>query len=370
MSARAGVKDLYDVLSVSRSASQEEIKKAYRKLARRYHPDRNPDDRAAEERFKEIQAAYDVLGDPKKRKEYDELGSRIFAGGEGFDPGAFRDAQFGDFDLGDILGGLFGRQGGRQGAGRSRGRRGRDIEATVNLSFDEAVHGATVRVPVEVTTACATCRGSGAAPGTSPALCPECKGRGVIAQEQGLFALSTPCPRCAGDGTVIESPCPACGGTGRERRTKRYQVRIKPGVGDGTRIRLAGKGEPGIDGGPPGDLYVTTRVAPSPLFERRGADLVIDVPVTYAEAALGATVEVPTPDGRISLKVPSGSQEGKLLRVRGKGAPKLNGSGHGDLLARVRVTVPTRLSKQEREAIENLQRVSRESPRDDAFARS
>jgi molecular chaperone DnaJ len=247
---------------------------------------------------------------------------------------------------------------------QQRARRGRDIETTVNLSFEDSLEGATVRVPVELAAVCDACKGSGAEPGTSPVLCPECKGRGVVSQNQGPFALSTPCPRCHGNGTVIEKPCKVCGGSGRQRRTKRYQVKIKPGVTDGTRIRLAGKGEPGSGGGPAGDLYVTARVAPSPLYERRGADLVIDVPLTYAEAALGATVQVPTPDGPISLKVPAGSQDGKLLRVRGKGAPKLKGSGRGDLLARLRVTVPTKLTKAEREAIENLQKVSRENPRE------
>jgi molecular chaperone DnaJ len=217
---------------------------------------------------------------------------------------------------------------------------------------------------------CSTCHGSGAEPGTSPTLCPECKGRGVVSQNQGPFALSQPCPRCGGNGTVIERPCRTCGGSGRERRTKTYQVKIKPGVTDGTRMRLAGKGEPGLGGGPTGDLYVIVHVEPSPLYERRGADLVIEVPVTYAEAALGATVEVPTPDGPISLKVPAGSQDGKLLRVRGKGAPKLKGSGRGDLLARVRLTVPKKLTKAEREALENLQKVSRENPREDVFAPS
>jgi molecular chaperone DnaJ len=358
------MKDLYEVLGVAKGASQDDIKKAYRKLARKLHPDKNPGDAEAEDRFKEVSAAYDVLGDPEKRKRYDQLGSRGFAGAGDFDPGAFR---FEGVDLGDLFGGLFGGAA-RQGAGQ-RGRRGRDVEAGVTLSFEDSLQGATVKIPVELEGPCSTCGGTGAEPGTKPVVCPECRGRGVVSESQGLFAMSTPCPRCGGNGTIVEAPCRACRGTGRERKTKRYTVKIRAGVQDGTRIRLAGKGEPGSSGGPPGDLYVVTRVEPSPLFERRGADLLIDVPVTYAEAALGATVEVPTPEGKISLKVPAGSSDGKLLRVRGKGAPKLNGSGHGDLLARLRVTVPTRLTKAEREAIENLQKVSRENPRE-AFARS
>jgi molecular chaperone DnaJ len=346
----------YDTLGVAKNASQDEIKKAYRKLVRQHHPDRNPGDASAEERFKDVQAAYDLLSDPEKRQQYDRFGS---ADGRGGMPGGgFSTA---DFDLGDLFGGLFGRRGSQRGPVAERGA---DLETEVRLSFEDALHGATVRVPVETESACHTCGGSGARPGTSPIVCPDCKGRGVKADVQGLFALSTPCPRCRGNGTVVEQPCATCHGSGRERTTKRYQVKIKPGVSDGTRIRLAGKGEAGRNGGPAGDLYVVTRVASSPLYERRGADLVLEVPVTYPEAALGATVEVPTPDGKVSLKVPAGSQDGKLLRLKGRGAPKLNGGGKGDLLARVRVTVPKKLTKAEREALEELQKVSRENPRE------
>jgi molecular chaperone DnaJ len=361
-------KDLYEALGLSKGASQDEIKKAYRKLARKYHPDKNPGDAAAEERFKEIQAAYDVLSDPKKRKEYDQFGSRIFDAGSARNTNYQWGGNIGDLgDLSDLLGGLFGNRRVRAGTARSRaqrGERGRDVEVEVNVSFDDSLAGLTTRIPVEVETACSACRGSGAEPGTTPVVCPECRGRGVVADDQGLFALSQPCPRCRGNGTVVEKPCRVCGGTGRQRTTKRYEVKIPAGVRDGTRIKLKGKGEDGTNGGPPGDLHVVTRVARSPLFDRRGSDLVIDVPVTYAEAALGADVEVPTPDGRISLKVPPGSQDGRTLRVRGRGAPKLNGGGRGDLLARLRVSVPTRLTKAEREAIENLRKVSRENPRE------
>ncbi len=358
------MKDLYETLGVAKTASQDEIKQTYRKLARKFHPDKNPDDKAAEERFKEIQGAYDVLGDPEKRAEYDQRGQRVFTSGDGFSA-----SDLGGFDLSDLFGGIFGGQASAS-SGRSSARRGRDVETSVRISFQDSLDGVTVKVPVELATVCSACHGSGAEAGTSPILCPDCKGRGVVSQNQGVFALSQPCPRCGGNGTVIEKPCRVCRGTGRERRTKTYQVKVRPGVTDGTRMRLAGKGEAGLGGGPPGDLYVTVHVEPSPLYERRGADLVIEVPVTYAEAALGAVVDVPMPDGTISLKVPAGSQDGKLLRVKGKGAPKLKGSGRGDLLARVRVTVPTKLTKQEREALENLKKVSRENPRDEAFARS
>src|SRR5918911_1184108 len=292
----AAVKDLYETLGVSRTASQDEIKKAYRKLARRHHPDANPGDAAAEERFKEVQAAYDVLSDPEKRKQYDRFGSQ---NGRGPGPGGinFEGFDFADLgDLGDIFGGLFGGRG-RGQQQRQRGQRGSDLEVEVRLSFEDSLRGVETKIPVELETACRECGGSGAKPGTAPKLCPECHGRGVKAESQGLFALSQPCPRCRGNGTVIEDPCPRCHGSGRERRTKRYMVKIPAGVKDGTRIRLKGKGEAGFEGGEAGDLFVVTRVQRSKLYERRGDDLVVDVPVTFAEAALGTTLDVPTPDG-------------------------------------------------------------------------
>ena len=366
------MRDLYEVLGVPKTASQDEIKKAYRKLARKYHPDKNSGDKDAEERFKEVQGAYDVLSDPEKRKQYDQVGPRMFSGAGAPRGGNYQwSGNIDDLgDLSDLFGGVFdnfgARTGGRTASGRARprGERGRDVEVVVNVSFEDSLKGLTTKIPVELETVCSACKGSGAEPGTSPKICPECRGRGVVSDNQGLFAFSTPCPRCGGNGTVIEQPCRKCKGSGRERRTKRYTVKIPAGVKDGTQIRLKGKGEAGYGGGPPGDLIVTTRVTPSPLFQRKGSDLIIDVPVTYAEAALGATVEIPTPDGRISLKVPPGSQDGKLLKVKGRGAPKLNGGGKGDLLARLRVVVPTKLTKAEREALENLQKVSRENPRE------
>src|SRR5918992_4621485 len=335
---------LYDTLGVSKSASADEIKKAYRKLARQHHPDNNPGDEAAEAKFKEVQTAYDVLSDPEKRKQYDAFGAngrRGFGGGGG----QYQTFDIGDLgDLGDLFGGLFGRGGGARRGPQPQwqAEQGADLEAQVSLSFEDSLKGAEVRVPVEVETACSTCGGSGAEPGTAPIVCPECNGRGVTSDSHGLFALSQPCPRCRGNGTVIEQPCRSCRGSGRERTTKRYAVKIPAGAKDGTRIRLKGKGEPGLSGGPAGDLWVVTRVAPSDTFERRGADLIVNVPVSYADAVLGASVEVPTPDGKISLKIPAGSQDGKLLRIKGRGAQKLKGGGKGDLLARVR---PTAMSK-------------------------
>jgi molecular chaperone DnaJ len=364
------MKDPYTALGVPRTASDEEIKKAYRKLAREYHPDRNPGDESAEERFKEIQSAYDLLSDPEQRQQYDTYGATGTGPFGGFQaPGGFRVENVDLGDLSDLfggLGGIFGR--GRRGAERPRPERGVDLESRVRISFEDALKGATVRVPVEVDTACHVCGGTRAEPGTAPKTCPDCGGTGVISDAQGLFALSRPCQRCRGNGVIVDRPCRACHGTGRERVTKRYQVKIPAGAKDGTRIRLKGKGELGQNGGPPGDLYVAVQVEASPLYERRGADLVLDVPITYPEAALGASVEIPTPDGPVALKVPAGSESGKLLRVKGRGAPKLNGGGRGDLLARVKVTVPQKLTKAERDALEDLQKVLKDRPRERSFS--
>jgi molecular chaperone DnaJ len=363
--------DHYETLGVPKGASADEIKKAYRKLARKYHPDANPGDRQAEERFKQIGEAHDVLSDPEKRKQYDTFGQTFRPGQapgggdgfQGFDMGAA------GFDLGDLFGGLFGRGGGR---GATTPQRGRDLEVQVRVSFGDALTGATVRVPVEKSSACPTCHGSGAAPGTAPTICPECKGRGVTSESQGFFSLSHPCRRCGGSGTVIEHPCSTCHSTGRVRSTKTYQVRVPAGVKDGTRIKVKGKGEAAPRGGEPGDLYVVTRVTASPLYTRRGDDLVIDVPVTFSEAAIGRQVELPTPDGAtVKVKVPAGSTDGRMLRVKGRGAPKLSGGGNGDLLARLRIAVPSKLSKQEREALEQLEQLQRANhgdPRDRLFA--
>ena len=305
-----------------------------------------------------MQGAYDMLSDEEKRKQYDRFGAtngRPAPGGQnvnfdfsGFDVG----------DLGDLFGGIFG--GGTRGGTRTQRQpvRGDDVVAEVHLSFEDALHGSEVKVPVELTVSCRECGGTGARPGTAPVICPECNGRGVKAESQGLFALSQPCPRCRGNGTVIEQPCPKCKGSGRERRIKTYTVKIKPGVKDGTKIRLKGKGEAGENGGPAGDLIVLTHVAQSDTYERRGDDLIVQVPVSFSLATLGGKVEVPTPEGPVTLKIPAGSEDGKLLRIKGRGAPRLNGSGKGDVLARVRIQVPKRVNKKERELLEQLQELS------------
>ena len=337
-------KSLYEVLGVSKNASQDELKKAYRKLVREVHPDRNP---GSEERFKEVQGAYDVLSDPEKRKQYDRFGSMDGQPG----PGAGTTFDFGDFDLGDIFGGIFNR-GGRQQP--QRGQRGNDVEVEVRVSFEDALQGVQTTVPVQLELACHTCHGTGAAPGTAPTICPKCNGSGVVATSQGLFALQQPCPQCRGMGSIVTSPCPTCRGAGRERRTKRYTVKIPAGVKDGTRIKLKGKGEAGFGGAAAGDLFVVTRVEPSKIYERRGDDLVVTVPVSFPVAALGGTVEAPTPGGPVSLKIPAGTEEGKLLRVKGRGAPRLKGDGQGDVLVRVRIEVPKRMNKKQREVLEEL----------------
>ena len=362
-------KDYYAILGVPKNAGQAEIKKAYRKLAQQHHPDANAGNAQAEERFKEISAAYDVLGDEDKRSAYDrarEMGAAGFAGGfpggaggPGGYPGGVR-FETGDVDLEDLLGGMFGGRGGRR---REPRRRGADLETEVTLSFDDAMAGVTVPVRLTGPAPCTTCHGSGAAPGTQPITCPTCGGSGQVAVNQGFFSMAQTCPECRGTGRLIPTPCPTCGGTGATRRTRTIQVKIAAGVKDGARIKLAGKGEPGVAGGEPGDLYVRVHVAPHPIFGRRGDDLTVDLPVTFPEAALGANVQVPTLNGPVTLKVPAGTPSGKTFRIRGKGAPKPKGKGHGDLLATVRVDVPGKLSKEERELLSKLREVQRESPR-------
>ncbi len=361
-------KDYYQALDVPKNATQAEVKKAYRKLAQRYHPDANPGNVQAEERFKEISAAYEVLGDESKRKQYDQVRDMAASGfgaggvrGEGFPGGGgvrFEDVGFDVGDLGDLFGGLFG---GRSGRASARPARGADLETDATVSFDEAMAGTTESVSIIGPAPCETCGGSGAAPGTNPSTCPQCGGVGQISVNQGPFQMSQTCPRCHGSGRVVEQACPACRGTGSRRRTRKLQVRIPAGVRDGARIRLTGKGEPGPPGGRPGDLYVNVRVRPHPFFGRKGADLTLELPVTYTEAALGANVEVPTLNGAVTMKIPAGTPSGKTFRLRGKGAPKRG--GRGDLLVTVHVEVPRRLSKRERELLTELHESEDESPR-------
>jgi molecular chaperone DnaJ len=354
--------DLYKVLGVSKGASDEEIKKAYRKLARKYHPDRNPDDAAAEEKFKEVQGAYDTLSDPEKREQYDQGG--MFAGfggqsggpfgGFGGGPGGPGGQPFGGggAGFGDILSNLFGRGG---GPAQAQQQRGRDLETELSLSFDQAVNGAQVSVSVPKAERCQTCHGSGAKPGTAPVTCPRCEGRGIDAESQGFFSISQPCPQCGGAGQIVEDPCPTCAGSGLTKQTKRYKVNVPAGVKDGARIRLAGKGEAGPRGGPPGDLYVVTRVKPSPVFKRLdGGNLEVTVPITVAEALRGATIEVPTLEGTKRIKVAPGTKHGTIQRLRGEGAPKPRGRGRGDIRYRLEIELPKDLTEEQEKAVDAL----------------
>jgi molecular chaperone DnaJ len=349
--------ELYKTLGVAKKASDEEIKKAYRKLARKYHPDRNPDDAAAEEKFKEVQGAYDTLSDPEKRKEYDSGGPFAGFGGGGQGAGPFGGAQAGGFgaaDFGDIFSSIFSRGG---GGGRAQPQqvRGRDLETEVQLGFDQAVNGSQISVTVPKAGRCPTCHGSGAKPGTGPVTCPRCEGRGIDAQSQGFFSISQPCPQCGGAGQIIEDPCPTCGGSGLTQQTKRYKVNVPAGVKDGARIRLAGKGEAGPRGGPPGDLYVTTRVASSPVFKRLDdGNLEVTVPITIPEALRGGTIEVPTLEGTKKIKVAPGTRHGSVQRLRGEGPPKARGKGRGDIRYRLEIDVPEELNEEQSEAAEKL----------------
>jgi molecular chaperone DnaJ len=366
--------DFYSVLGVPKNASAAEIKKAYRKLAQQHHPDANPGNDAAEDRFKEISAAYDVLGDEQTRASYDRVREMGAGGvGSGF-PGGFPGGagpggwpggvryQQADVDLDDLLG-MFGGRGGRGPGGRAtRPQRGADLETAVRISFDDAIEGTTVPVKISGPATCRTCHGSGASPGTQPVTCPQCGGIGSVSVNQGFFSMAQPCPRCHGSGRIVETPCVTCRGSGTERRTRRFSVKVPPGVRDGARIKLAGRGEPGGPGAPAGDLYVRVEVSPHEVFGRRGDDLTLELPVTYEEAALGAQIRVPTLNGPVTLKVPSGTRDGRTFRIRGKGAPRR--SGHGDLLATVRIDVPKKVSKEERELLTRLQEARRGNPRD------
>ncbi|HEV7586063.1 MAG TPA: molecular chaperone DnaJ [Solirubrobacteraceae bacterium] len=363
--------DYYKTLGVEKKASSEEIKKAYRKLARRYHPDRNPDDKDAEARFKEISQAHDVLGDPDKRKQYDS-GTGPFATGAG-PGGGF--GGFGNFDfdassMGDILSNLFGAQGGgRRSRGRPRAERGADVEAQVSISFDQAIAGAQIPLQVPMQTTCETCRGTGAKPGTTPSVCPRCEGRGIETQGQGMFSISQPCSLCGGAGTVIEDPCPTCKGSGAVRTVKRMRVNVPAGVRDGSRIRLAGKGEPGRNGGPPGDLYLITHVSASPIFRRKGANLEVEVPLSIPEALRGAEVQVPTLSGTKTLRVGPGTAHGTVQRLRGEGPPKLgNRSDRGDIHYRFVIDVPKDLNEEQQAAVEALSKAMPGDPRGGLFA--
>jgi molecular chaperone DnaJ len=374
-------KDYYAALGVPSDASDKDVQRAYRKLAKQYHPDANAGDAAAEERFKEVSAAHDVLGDPDKRKEYDQVREMVASGGGpgygGFGPGDFQGAQF-RFDddaggLGDLLGNLFGAGGGGRGGFGRRGRRseapvgpvrGEDLETELHLDFLDAVHGITTTVNLTSDAPCSVCGGTGAEPGTFPEVCTTCGGSGAVAVDQGPFSFSQVCPTCGGRGHIITHKCKKCRSTGVERRRREVKVRIPAGVKGGQRIRVKGRGGAGRNGGPPGDLYVVVHVHQHSIFGRSGrANLTVTVPVTFAEAALGAQVKVPTLDAPVTVKVPPGTQPGKTLRVRGRGIKPAKGEP-GDLLVTFEVVVPEQVTDAERVAIEAMAEKVSGNPRE------
>ncbi|HVS68943.1 MAG TPA: molecular chaperone DnaJ [Mycobacteriales bacterium] len=365
-------KDYYASLGVPKDASAADIKKAYRKLARTHHPDTNAGDAKAEEKFKEISEAYDVLSDATKRKEYDEARAMFAGGGFRMPPGAGYGGGATTFDLNDLFGGANGGGGlgdifgGLFGGGRSRAaapRRGADVEAEVTLSFDDATSGVTVPLTISGPHTCPTCRGSGAKPGTAARTCPRCSGTGMSSTNQGGFAFAEPCRECRGRGRLVDDPCTTCNGSGEAITSRTLRARIPAGVADGQKIRLKGKGEPGERGGPAGDLLVLVHVGKHKLFGRNGDNLTLTVPVTFPEAALGTTVKVPTLDGStVSVKIPAGTASGRVLRVRGKGVARRAG-GHGDLLVTVEVAVPTSVSDRAREALEAYAAAQPDNPR-------
>jgi len=371
-------KDFYKILGVSKDVSEKDLTKAYRKLARKYHPDANPGDDTAENRFKEVSEAYDVLGDSKKRAEYDEI--RKYGGMPGFGSGGggrggggaggFGGADgsggftFDSGNLSDLLGGMFNNGSRQRGPGPGTGpKKGDNLDAELHLTFDEAVEGLTTSVHLTSDASCSTCSGSGAAPGTAPQMCDRCHGRGVLDDNQGFFSFSQPCDKCRGQGRIISSPCNTCGGRGIERRPRQVKVRIPAGVKNGQKIKIKGRGMPGRNGGQAGDLFVKVKVGNHQLFGRKGDNLTLDVPVTFAEAALGAKVKVPTLEGgTVTLLLPAGTPQGKTFRVKGKGVQRASSSG--DLLVSIKIDVPGELSDEQRAAVEALALATTTSPRD------
>ncbi|MHB8846267.1 MAG: molecular chaperone DnaJ [Nitrospirota bacterium] len=363
-------KDYYDVLGVNRKAPEAEIKKAFRKLARKYHPDVNPGDKSSEAQFKELNEAYEVLSDPKKRQQYDQFGHAAFeqgfgqgsGQGSGFEGFSARGAEaFGQGGFEDIFGNLFGNR-----AARPRGPlKGEDITYTVEVDLEDAIFGRTMQVDLQREVACSACGGSGAQPGTKPQTCPTCRGSGSITQGKGFMHFSQACPACQGEGTVNAHPCRDCGGNGSTIRSERINVKIPSGVDNGSKVRMAGMGSPGVNGGPPGDAYIITRIRPHQYFERKGDNLYSEAKVTVKEAALGDKIEIPTVDGTVMLSLPPGIQTGQQLKLKGKGVPHFGGSGVGDHYVTIQVVTPMGLNEHGKELLRELDRINPSDPRKD-----
>ncbi|MCS6995428.1 MAG: molecular chaperone DnaJ [Casimicrobiaceae bacterium] len=362
-------RDLYEVLGVARNASEEEIKKAYRKLAMKYHPDRNPGDKAAEEKFKEASTAYEILSDPKKRAAYDQFGHAgvdpsVAASEGGFAAGGFAEA------FGDIFSEIFG--GGRRRERPDMPLRGSDLRYNLEITLEEAARGTKAKLRIPATETCEVCHGSGCEPGHRPETCPTCRGAGVVRISQGFFSLQQTCPTCHGTGRLIKHPCKSCQGTGYTRTQKTLEVTIPPGVDTDDRIRLAGEGEPGLNGGPPGDLYVVVQIKPHPVFQRDGADLHCEMPISFTTAALGGEIEIPTLDGKAIVKIPPETQSGQVFRLKNKGIRPLRGSVAGDLYCHVQVETPVNLTARQKELLREfeairLKNAQRQSPKEAGF---
>ena len=357
----ADKRDFYEVMGVPKNATEDEIKKAYRKLAKKYHPDLNPGDKEAEAKFKEVNEAYEVLSDKDKRARYDQFGHAgvdpNFGGGAGGSPFT------GDIDLGDIFNSFFGGfGGGARRANPNAPRRGSDTEGVVNISFEEAAKGCKKTISFNKIESCPDCGGTGAAKGTTAETCPNCRGTGVVTQTQrtplGMFQTQGACPNCRGTGKIIKKPCPKCGGQGRVRKTRKFKVNIPAGIDDGQSIQQRGQGNAGVNGGPAGDLFVTVAIRPHPIFTRNGPDVHVDIPISFAQAALGDTLQVPTIDGRIEYKIPEGTQTGTTFRMRGKGIQNVNGRGRGDQYVRVNIEVPKNLSDKQKKLLREFEETS------------
>lgn len=353
-----GKRDYYELLGVNRNAGEEEIKKAYRKLALKHHPDRNPGDKQqAEEKFKEVSEAYQVLADPEKRAQYDQFGHAAFGDG-GLGRGGF-DFTSGFEDIfGDIFGEFFG-----SGTSRRRTRtRGEDLRYNLDISFEEAAFGSEKRIKIPRQGHCDTCHGSGCRPGSSPQTCPTCRGKGQVNYQQGFFTVSRTCNQCRGQGSIITNPCSSCNGAGRVRKLHTLSVKIPPGVDSGSRLKLRGEGESGVSGGPPGDLYVVIQVEPHPLFIRDGLDIICEVPISFAQTALGADIDVPTLEGKVKMKIPPGTQSGRVFRLKGKGMRDVQGYHQGDQHVRVVVETPTHLTPRQKELLKEFAALGGEEP--------